>query len=120
VQPFPSSGGKWKISAETGGRYPVWSRAGREIIFGDLNGRRLMAVSYSVEGNSFRSEKPRVWGEGRIARLNGQRGFDFHPDGNRVAIAGVRPTDAQTKQDKAVFVFNVFEELRRIAPAVKH
>jgi hypothetical protein len=32
----------------------------------------------------------------------------------------VRQTDAQTKQDKAVFVFNVFEELLRIAPAAKH
>ena len=79
-----------------------------------------MTAAYSVEGNSFRSEKPRVWGEGRIARLNGQGGFDLHPDGNRVAIAGVRQTDAQTKQDKAFFVFNVFEELRRIASAVKH
>jgi hypothetical protein len=78
-----------------------------------------MAASYSVEGNSFRPEKPRVWGEGRIDRLNGQRGFDLHPDGNRVAFSGVRPADAQTKQDKAIFVFNLFEELRRTAPAAK-
>jgi Tol biopolymer transport system component len=115
VQPFPAAGGKWKISAETGGRYPVWSRTGHELMFGALNGARLMAVSYSVGGNSFRPEKPRVWAEGRIARLNGQRGFDLHPDGNRVVISGAQ-ADAQAKQDKAVFVFNFFDELRRIAP----
>jgi hypothetical protein len=74
-----------------------------------------MAVSYSVDGNSFRPEKPRVWAEGRIARLNGQRGFDLHPDGNRVVISGAE-ADVQVKQDKAVFVFSFFDELRRIAP----
>lgn len=79
-----------------------------------------MVAAYSVAGNSFRSEKPRVWGEGRIGRLNGQRGFDLHPDGNRVAISGVRGIDGQTKQDKPIFVVNFFDELRRIAPAAKH
>ena len=38
---------------------------------------------------------------------------------NRVAISGVRQADAQPKQDKAVFVFNFFDELRRIAPVGK-
>lgn len=120
VQPFPSLGGKWKVSVETGGRYPVCSRARQEIMFGELGGRRLMVAFYSVAGNSFRSERPRVWGEGRIARLNGQRGFDLHPDGNRVAISGVRETDGRTKPDKAIFVVNFFDELRRIAPAAQH
>ncbi len=119
VEPFPRSGGKWKVSTETGGRYPVWSRPRPEILFLALNGAQLMVASYAVNGNSFRPATPRVWGVGKIARLNGQRGFDLHPDGNRVAISGVRQADAQPKQDKAVFVFNFFDELRRIAPVGK-
>jgi eukaryotic-like serine/threonine-protein kinase len=118
VQPFPNlSGGKWKVSAESGGRYPVWSRARHEIMFGALNGAQLMAVGYSVSGTTFRPEKPRLWGEGRIARLNGQRGFDLHPDGNRVVLSGVRQENTQPDPDKAIFVFNFADELRQIAKA---
>jgi len=114
VQPFPGPG-KWKVSADTGGRYPVWSRTGRELMFLASDGFRLMAAAYAVDGGSFRVDKPRVWGQGRIARLNGQRGFDLHPDGTRVVVPGIVSTETP-KTDTAVFVFNFFDELRRIAP----
>ena len=47
----------------------------------------------------------------------GQRYFDLHPDGNRVAIAPMPEIQAAIKQDKLVFVFNFFDQLRRIAPS---
>jgi hypothetical protein len=43
--------------------------------------------------------------------------FDLHPDGERFAITAQTQTGA--KQDKIVFLFNFFDELRRIAPATK-
>jgi hypothetical protein len=51
-------------------------------------------------------------------RPNG-RGYDIHPDGRRVAASGGRQADGGPRQDKAVFVFNFFDELRRIAPATR-
>jgi hypothetical protein len=36
-----------------------------------------------------------------------------------VALAALPQTQATVKQDKVVFVFNFFDELRRIAPATK-
>jgi serine/threonine-protein kinase len=116
VQPFPAtSSGKWKVSGDAGGRYPVWSRTSRTLMFMPENGRQLMSSSYTVDGNSFHAEKPTVWGEGQINRLNGQRGFDLHPDGVRVVLGDVRAADARTRGGRAVFVLNFFDELRRLA-----
>ena len=76
--------------------------------------------SYTVEGDSFRAEKPRLWSEGRFTPPIGQaRSFDLHPDGERFALAAVPETQTAAKQDKVVFIFNFFDELRRIAPVGK-
>ena len=44
--------------------------------------------------------------------------FDLHPDGERFALAPAANAGG-AKQDKVVFIFNFFDELRRIAPASK-
>ena len=58
-----------------------------------------------------------VWAEGYIGPQTGQRIFDLHPDGERFAI----PPDARLVRPatriELVFIFNFFDELRRIAPA---
>ena len=53
VQPFPanSSGGKWLVS-NAGGRFPVWSRNGRELFYLAVDGR-IMVADYTAKGNSF-------------------------------------------------------------------
>ena len=75
-----------------------------------------------MEGGSFRAEKPRSWSEGRFVprptRTGGPNGsFDLHTDGNRFAMAAVSGTDASA--NKIVFIFDFFDELRRIAPVKK-
>ncbi len=52
-------------------------------------------------------------------RKNRVRSFDLHPDGERFALAPVTETQTAAKQDKLVFIFNFFDELRRIAPAAR-
>jgi hypothetical protein len=47
------------------------------------------------------------------------RSFNLHPDGERVTIASAENATA-LKQDKMVFVFNFFDELRRVAPSTTH
>jgi hypothetical protein len=52
------------------------------------------------------------------------RGFDLHPDGERVAMV-VPSNSFEAKLDKVTFIFsfsfsfNFFDELRRLAPAGK-
>jgi serine/threonine-protein kinase len=116
VRPFPGPGGKWQISTD-GGLFPTWSRTRRELYYGTPGQNKIMVASYTVDGASFRADKPRVWSSGSFTFRPRQRPFDLHPDGNRFALA--TPPEAQTaaKQDKVVFIFNFFDELRHLAPA---
>src|SRR5262245_29257316 len=113
VRPFPSPGGKWQISTG-GGVTPTWSRTRQEVLY--RTGQQIMVASYTVEGNSFRAEKPRFWSQGRVTPTLRNRSLDLHPDGERLALAAAPETQTSAKQDKLVFIFNFFDELRRLAP----
>jgi serine/threonine-protein kinase len=117
VRPFPGPGGKWQISTAGTGSNIMWSRTRHELFYDTLD-QQIMAASYAIEGDSFRADKPRLWSEGRYLTRPRQRSFDLHPDGERFALAPVQET-ATARQDKLVFIFNFFDELRRIAPVAK-
>jgi serine/threonine-protein kinase len=118
VRPFPGPGGKWQISTG-GGANATWSRARHELFF-ETPDQHLIVASYAVDGDSFRADKPRVWSERRfMPALRNYRGFDLHPDGERFALGTVPDALSADKLDKVVFIFNFFDELRRIAPVTK-
>jgi len=108
VRPFPGPGGKWQVST-AGGRSPTWSRSRRELSYLGEDGRILVA-GYTVEGDSFRAEKPRVWSAGFV------RTYDLHPDGERVAVLKVSGDEAEAGRNHVTVIVNFFDELRRIAP----
>jgi hypothetical protein len=113
VRAFASSssapGAKWQIS-NSGGVTPRWSRSGHELVY--QSGDQVMAARYTVQGDTFIAEKPRVW----IAKLGGTL-FDVAPDGRRVAVlAPVAAADAPEQEHEVVLVQNFFDELRRRAP----
>jgi serine/threonine-protein kinase len=111
VQPFQGSGGRRLIGAGTN---PTWSRTNPELFYG-IDGQ-IMVAAYTVERDSFHSEKPRLWSEGRYQTRGSIRMFDLHPDGQRFALAAaVHP--AGGARDKLVFFLNFFDELRRIMAA---
>ncbi|HYR42810.1 MAG TPA: hypothetical protein VER98_07305, partial [Terriglobia bacterium] len=117
VRPFPGPGGKWHISTAAGVE-PTWSRTRRELFYRTqpLGGvGAVMVASYTVEGDSFKADKPRLWSEKPILVRATRRNFDLHPDGERLAVA-VATTEAEDKREKVVLIQNFFEELRRIAP----
>ena len=43
----------------------------------------------------------------------------MHPDGERFALGTLPDAQSAAKLDKVVFIFNFFNELRRIAPVTK-
>jgi serine/threonine-protein kinase len=116
VRPFPGPGGKWQIST-TGGLWPTWSQKRQELLY-LASDNRIMVASYTVDGDSFKADKPHLWSERAILPLRAGRFFDLHPDGNRIAAA-VASGQAEEKLDKVTFIFNLFDELRHIAPATK-
>ena len=117
VRPFPGPGGKWQIS--TGGGNASDLVAHQDASSSTALNGQIMVAAFAVEGDSFRAEKPRLWSEGRYQTRGPNRMFDLHPDGERFALAPAAQTPAGAKQDKVVFIFNFFDELRRIAPGPK-
>ncbi len=116
VRPFPGPGPQWQVSTD-GGNNPTWSRTRRELLFHALD-NRVMVASYAA-ADSFRAEKAVLWSGFRFRAREPRQGlrvFDLHPDGTRVAIGGVEEDPAAVRRDRVVFVFNFFDELRRVAP----
>jgi serine/threonine-protein kinase len=110
--PASGQGGKWQISIN-GGDGPLWSRNGHKLVY--LSGGQLMAVSYSVNGDSFVAEKPRVW----IEKLGGGD-YALAPDGKRVAVlTPVASTQGSEAEHEVTFLFNFMDELRRRVPVTK-
>jgi len=76
------------------------------------SGDQIMAVSYTVKGDTFVPDKPRVW----IAKLGGTD-WDLAPDGKRVAVViPMESAVAPKPEHEVVFLENFFDELRRKVP----
>jgi eukaryotic-like serine/threonine-protein kinase len=114
VRPYPGPGGKWQISTG-GGDDPTWSPARSEFLFASGDSK-LMVASFSVSGDSFQAEKPRIWADKKfIARPRPpSRDVAIHPDGKRFAFASAQE-GVDEKIDEIVLVFDFFDELRRAA-----
>ena len=116
VRPFNGSG---QVTVSTGGgTTPTWSQTKRELYYGVGSGSlgQIMVVSYTVEGNQFRPSPPQLLPEILYQTRGPNRMFDLHKDGVRFAIAPSDMADPSLKRDRLTFLFNFFDELRRIAP----
>jgi Tol biopolymer transport system component len=119
VRPFPGPGGKWQISTG-GGLLPKWSRDGKELYYRTTDSK-IMVVTYTASGESFRADKPQLWSPGQFT----DRGlftynFDLHPDGKRFAVLKAPGTEQTTAVNKVTFIFNFFDELRSKFPSNKN
>jgi serine/threonine-protein kinase len=116
IRAFPDKGAKWQISS-AGGVYPMWSRSRRELFFESFD-NRIMVVGYTIQGDSFVHDNPRLWSEKQLTNTaNARKNFDLAPDGNRiVAVMPAERGEQQQSQHHVVFLENFFDELRRLAP----
>lgn len=117
MKPFPGPAGKWTIST-AGGSLPTWSRNRHELLYATAN-QQIMVAPYTVNGDSFQAEKPRLWSQTPFVTRNRSetsRSFDMHPDGDRVAMSAAPEVQTEGRQETVVFVFNFLDELRRLAP----
>ena len=117
VRPFPGPGGKWKVSSK-GGKFPSWSAATHELLF--LGGDdRIMAASYSTQGDAFSAGVPRVWSPTQVRRNGVRQNFDVSPDGKRVIMFPRPVAEESTGNLHATFLLNFFDEVRRRVPLGK-
>jgi hypothetical protein len=99
----------------------MWSLGGHELFFESL-GARAMAAAYTVKGDSFVADKPRIWSEKQLAgSINSVRNLDLAADGKRIValMPAAEAKGVATAQNHVVFLLNFFDELRRKAPMGK-
>jgi Tol biopolymer transport system component len=113
VRPFHGSGAKWQVSTEGAGYSGiVWGPTDHRLYYVSLD-NRIMAVDYSVQGNSFMAEKPRVWAEAPVGTTVFPRTFSVSADGKRFAVMPPRSAAGQESSVHVTFVMNLVDELRR-------
>jgi serine/threonine-protein kinase len=111
--PAPASGqgGKWHVS-NNGGTFVRWSRNSHELLYQE--GDRIMAVSYTVNGDAFAADKPRV----RIEKLGGPI-WDLAPDGRIAVLTPQQSAQSPAAEHTVVFLLNFFDHLRQRVPLGK-
>jgi len=112
IRTFPDKGGKWQVSSSSG-KWPIWSRTGRELFFETVDGH-LMVATYTAKADSFVSDKPRIWSDKRLANTGNPSNYDLAPDGKRIAaLMRVETAEGQKAQNQVIFLENFFDEVRR-------
>jgi Tol biopolymer transport system component len=114
VRAFPDDGRQVQVS-NAGGIMPFWSRNGHELFYRTVD-QRIMATSYSVQGDAFMPRKPRPWYGKRIANVGDNLNLDLAHDGNRfVVLAPAQGAEARESRNHVTLVMNFFDEVRRRA-----
>ena len=105
IQPFPPSGGRWRVST-SGGYAPVWSPDGRRILFE----RNDEIVSASVmPGGAKHGQTIVIGSEETFLVRKGLISFDLSPDGRSVVIG---QTSTKASVGHINVVVNWSEELK--------
>jgi len=87
-----------------GGARPFRSQSGHELVYG--SGDALVAVSYTVRGDTFVADKPREW----MAKPGKFRDADLAPDGKRFLVLSLRRTPAAGARWKVTALDLTFAE----------
>jgi serine/threonine-protein kinase len=112
VRAFPDNGAQVQIS-NAGGVIPVWSRNGHELFYRTVD-NRIMVTNYTVKGETFVADKPRVWSGKQLANVGLGGNFDLAPDGKRfVVLMPAESPEPREAQNHVTLVVNFFDEIRR-------
>jgi hypothetical protein len=80
-----------------------------------------MVVAYTVKGDSFVADEPRVWSDKQLADP-GVVGINYAPSPDGKRIAALMPAESpedQKAQTQVIFLQNFFDEVRRRTPVGK-
>jgi len=118
IQSFPAAGAKVQVS-NSGGDQPVWSRNGKALFFRGAGS--MQEVSFAASPRlSVGKPHPLFPDQFESPQVGGHTGYDVFPDGRFLMIqsADARQSAGASRYE-FIFVFNWFEELRRLAVAEK-
>jgi Tol biopolymer transport system component len=114
VERYPELGSRQQISTGGGQRH-LWSRDGRELFFGSLDGQQMFAVAVQP-GTTLVAGRPQVLFELGILVPTVGRSYDIAPDGRFLIIRSGQAEAGGGTAPQIVVVQNWFEELKRLVP----
>lgn len=113
VRPFRGRGGPWLVSSGgIAGTLAHWPSGGRALYYLSPD-RHIMEVTYTEEGNSFVADEPQRWSEATLPFA----AFSVSPDTTRAIMAAPAELLDARRTLHVTFLLNLFDELRRRAPA---
>ena len=115
VERYPELGDRQQIST-AGGRRPVWSRSGRELVFSSVDSRQMLAVDVQ-SGTTLVAGRPQMLFEFAMSPVAaGIRPWDLAPDGRFIVIRPVQNETESSTAPSLILVQNWHEELKRLVP----
>lgn len=120
VQSYPGPGEKIRIST-TGGFDPLWTRAGRELVYrsGTQDGGQQILSAAVRSLSPFRADTPRLLFEAKFGEYDStapERSWDVSADGQRfLLLRSIESTDKPVTVMHVVL--NWTEEMKRLVPA---
>ena len=114
VEEYPKLGSRNQISGG-GGKFPVWSRDGRELFFAGLDNRQIFAVRVQ-SGTTLVAGRPLVLFELSMFVAPGNRPYNIALDGRFLAIRDDGTDDDSRTEPQIIVVQNWHEELKRLVP----
>ena len=84
VAKLPEGQPTWQVSSD-GGRFPLWSKTGRELFY--RNGNRLMAADVTISGHTFMAGRPRHLFDRDVYEVEpGEPHYDVTADGRFLIV----------------------------------
>jgi serine/threonine-protein kinase len=115
IERYPELGNRQPISTG-GGTHPFWSHDGRELFFGSLDSRQMLAVAVQ-SGTTLVAGRPQVLFEFAMLPIQGSvRPYDIAPDGRFLIIRADQAEAGGGTASNMIVVQNWFEELKRLVP----
>ena len=114
VERYPELGNRQQISTG-GGRMPLWSRTGRELVFSGFPGQRMFTIEVQPDP-TLAAGRPQVLFEFPIFLVAGTRAYDIAPDGRFVIVRSGQADAASGTSWNMILVQHWFDELERLVP----
>lgn len=102
--------------SSNGGKFPLWTPAGKHLLFVDRNGF-VMQAGWGVRGFAAEAGEARRWSDVRVSDAGSDWSFEITPDGRRlIALPGASLGTNTTGSVRVTVLLNFFEDLKRRVP----
>ena len=114
VRPAAGGPGKWLVSPGVYAAWPVWAPSGHRLFFFNAPGGKLMAVDYTVNGESFVAGAAKNFPTAQILPNGNAPVYFVSGNGDRVGAVLAPQTGKDSGRSRYTLFLNYLDEIRRL------